>query len=206
LDAKEESELDEIFHDALLLDENYIKPEEVDIKLEEVDIIKEEVDIIKEEVDIKSEKVDNIPEEVDNKLEEVDYKPAKRKNTKEVNLKEKKKVYLVEKCIEKGVRNSSKLLSKSSYKMCIYFNKDCYPGGHIVKKKISSLPDCIGPGPVSSILQDGITTFVDLDYSPPTTLKKIKQIQNKLFSGPGGVEIWITTMYVFNLCSHYNNN
>jgi len=199
LDAKDEPELDEEFHDALFSDENDIKPEEVDIKPEEVDIKPEEVDNIPEEVD-------NIPEEVDNKLEEVDYNSAKRNNAKEVNLKKKKKVYHVEKSIENAFKISSKLFSKNSYRMCIYFNKDCYPGGHIVKKKIPSLPVCIGPGPVSSILREALTAFVDLDYFPGNALKKIKKIQNMLFNGPGGIEVWITTTYVFNLCSHYNNN
>jgi len=183
--AKDEPELNEEFHDALFLDEN---------------------NIILEQVHIKPEKVDNKPDEVDNKLEKVDYKPAKRNNAKEVNLKEKNKVFHVEKSIVNVVSNSLKLFSKNSYKMCIYFNKDCYPGGHVVKKKIPSLPDCIGPGPVSSILRDALTAFVDLDYFPYNALKKIKKIQNMLFSGPGGVEMWITTTYVFNLYSRYNNN
>jgi len=83
--------------------------------------------------------------------------------------------------------------------MCIYFNKDCYPGGHVVKKKILNLPVCIGPGPVPLILQEAITIFVDLDYMPWNALKKIKKIQNMLFNGPGGVEMLISTQYVFNL-------
>ncbi|XP_029342125.1 scm-like with four MBT domains protein 1 isoform X2 [Acyrthosiphon pisum] len=193
-DAKDEPELDEEFHDALFLDENNIKPEEVDIKPEEYDNIPDEVDNIPDEVDNIPDEVDNILDEVDYKLEEVNYKPAKRNNAEEVNLNnKKKKVYHVEKSIDNVVRNSSKLFSKNSYQMCIYFNKDCYPGGHVVKKKIPSLPVCIGPGLVSSILRDAITAFVNLDYFPSNALKKIKKIQNMLFNGPGGVEMWITT-------------
>ncbi|XP_029341210.1 scm-like with four MBT domains protein 1 [Acyrthosiphon pisum] len=177
LDAKDKFELDEKFHDALFLDENDIKPEEIDIKPEEVDIKPEEVDIKLEEVDTKQE--------------EVNYKPEKRNNAKEVNLKKKKDH--VKKSIKNVVINSSKLFSKNSYKMCIYFNIDCYPGSHIAKRKIPSLPVCIGPGPVSSILQEAISAFVDLDYFPSNALENIKKIQSMLFSGPGGVEKWITT-------------
>lgn len=91
------------------------------------------------------------------------------------------------------IKNSTKMISRNSYKMCIYFNKDCYPGGHVVRKKIQKIPYCIGPGPVSKVLQKAITQFVDVDYIPSNALKKIKKIQHMLFNGPGGVEMLIKT-------------
>ncbi|KAL5237491.1 hypothetical protein ACI65C_004901 [Semiaphis heraclei] len=94
---------------------------------------------------------------------------------------------------ENVTNNSSVMFSKNSYKMCIYFNKYCYPGGHVVKKKILNLPNSIDPGPVSTILREAISLFVDLDCFPWNALKKIKEVQNMLFNGPGGVKMWITT-------------
>ncbi|KAL4104178.1 hypothetical protein QTP88_019487 [Uroleucon formosanum] len=170
----------------------YIKTDVVDIKSDVIDIKPDVIDIKTDVVDIKSDEVDIKPDEVDIKLEEVDYKPEKMDNANEVNLKKKKSSH-VEKSIENMVKNDSKLFSKNSYMMCIYFNKDCYLGGHVVKKKILNLPVCIGPGPVSSILKEALTIFVDLDYFPFNALKNIKKIQNLLFNGPGGVEMWITT-------------
>ncbi|XP_022180429.1 scm-like with four MBT domains protein 1 [Myzus persicae] len=200
LDTKSEPELDEEFHDALYIDEkNNTKTEEVDIKPKEVDIKPEEVeikpkdDIKPEEDDIKPEEVDFKTEEDDIQLGEVHNKPEKKKSAKVVNPKKNKKVNHIEKTIENVVRNSSNMFSKNKYEIKIYFNKDCYSGGHVVKKKIPQLPDSIGPGPVSSILREAITLFVDLDYFPCSALKKIKKIQNMLFNGPGGVEMWITT-------------
>jgi len=62
---------------------------------------------------------------------------------------------------------------KNNYEMCIYFNKDCYSGGCVVKNKISTLPNSIGPGLVSSILQQAIPIFVGINYFPQYALKKI---------------------------------
>lgn len=79
------------------------------------------------------------------------------------------------------------------YKMCIYFNKDCYPGSNLVKNKIANIPCSIGPGPVSRILHEAITIFVNLDYFPNNALKKLKKVQKLLFNEPGGVELFVTT-------------
>lgn len=86
-----------------------------------------------------------------------------------------------------------KNLIKAVYEMIIYFNKNCYSGTHTVKKKISNLPMSIGPGPVSKILQEAITIFINLDFSPRNALKKIKKSQHMLFDEPGGVEMLIST-------------
>lgn len=81
---------------------------------------------------------------------------------------------------------------KNSYKMCIYFNKNCSTNNYFIKKKVARLPNCIGPGPVSKILQKALTMFVKLEYVPSTVLRKIKKNQNMLFNGPGGVNMIIT--------------
>ncbi|XP_060871947.1 scm-like with four MBT domains protein 1 isoform X2 [Metopolophium dirhodum] len=100
------------------------------------------------------------------------------------------KVNNIDTIIEYVVNNTS---PKNSYKMCIYFNKDCYCGSHLIKKKIPTLPNSIGPGLVSSILQQAITILVDLAYFPSNALKIIKKNENKLLNGLGGVKILIST-------------
>lgn len=79
------------------------------------------------------------------------------------------------------------------YKMCIYFNKACYSECNIEDKKIANIPSSIGPGPVSKILHEAITIFVNLDNFPNNTLKKIKKVQYLLFNEPGGIELLVTT-------------
>lgn len=82
-------------------------------------------------------------------------------------------------------------IKENSSEICIYFNKNCYSGGHILKKKKLKLPKVIGPGPVSTTLKLGITLLINSDYHPGTALKKLKNIQNMLFNGPGGVNMLI---------------
>lgn len=88
---------------------------------------------------------------------------------------------------------NKKLLFKNSYIMSIYFNKKCNPGCYITRKKISTLPDSLGPGPVSNILHKAITLLINLSYFPSASLKRIKKNQKTLLNGPGGVEMLLTT-------------
>lgn len=88
---------------------------------------------------------------------------------------------------------NKKSLFKNSYIMSIYFNKKCNPGCYMTRKKISTLPDSLGPGPVSNILHKAITLLINLSYFPSASLKRIKNNQNTLLNGPGGVEMLITT-------------
>lgn len=90
-------------------------------------------------------------------------------------------------------KNNTKILNTSERNLCVYFNKSCYSGACIKKKKIPNLPKRIGPGPVSKVLQDAITTFVGMNCNPTIALKKIKNVQKELFDGPGGVELFVTT-------------
>jgi len=152
MDAKDEPELDEKFHDALFVDE---------------------------EVDIKPGKMDTVQ--------------VKLNSAKEIDSKKNKKVNDVEKTIKKVDKTSLTIFSQNSNKICIYFNKNCYPGGHALKKKIANLPESIGPGPISLILQEAITMFVNLNLFPWIALKKIKKIQKMLFNGPGGIEMRVST-------------
>lgn len=78
-------------------------------------------------------------------------------------------------------------------KFCIYFNKDCYPGNHTVKRKVAALPENIGPGFVSKVLQEAISILVSLDYYPWVALKKIKKLQHQLFNESGGVVKMVST-------------
>ncbi|XP_025406134.1 uncharacterized protein LOC112680298 isoform X2 [Sipha flava] len=78
-------------------------------------------------------------------------------------------------------------------KMCIYFNKNCYSGKNLLKKKTLKLPKVIGPGPVSTTLKHGISLLINCNYYPGTALKKLKNIENILFNGPGGVNMLITS-------------
>lgn len=86
-----------------------------------------------------------------------------------------------------------KTLHTNSNKICIYFNKNCKPGSHIVRKKIAELPDSIGPGSVLNILQKSITILINSFYFPVTSLKKIKNNENILFENFSGVAMLITT-------------
>lgn len=82
---------------------------------------------------------------------------------------------------------------KNSSIMCLYFNKNCYSGKHIQRKKTLKLPKVFGPGPVSTTLRHGITLLINCNYYPGTALKKLKNNQNMLFNGPGGVNMLITS-------------
>lgn len=64
----------------------------------------------------------------------------------------------------------------SDNQLNIYFNKNCY-SGRMVKKRIPALPNSIGPGPVSKMLQKAITLFVNLDNIPQFALFKIYKVQ-----------------------------
>lgn len=86
-----------------------------------------------------------------------------------------------------------RFLLKNSYIMSIYFNKKCNPGCHIARKKVSTLPDSLGPGPVSNILHKAITLLINLSYFPSASLKRMKKNQNTLLNGPGGVKMLFTT-------------
>jgi len=130
-------------------------------------------------------------ENISNKIEFIE---DEIKSEEEVDNKIYENVNYVSPAIVNIIKNPTKMISKNSYKMCIYFNKDCYPGGHVVRKKIQKIPYCIGPGPASKVLQKAITLFVDIDYIPSNALKKIKKIQHMLFNGPGGVEMLIKTV------------
>jgi len=77
--------------------------------------------------------------------------------------------------------------------MSIYFNKYCYAGNNLVENEIVNIPSSIGPGPVSRILYEAITIFVNLNNFPNNALKKIKKVQHLLFNEPGGVELLVTT-------------
>jgi len=94
---------------------------------------------------------------------------------------------------EENLSTIKKTLHTESYKICIYFNKNCKPGSHIVRKKITELPDSIGPGPVLNVLQKSITILINSFYFPVTSLKKIKNNENILFEDLTGVPILITT-------------
>uniref|UniRef100_A0A2S2R5G4 Scm-like with four MBT domains protein 1 n=1 Tax=Sipha flava TaxID=143950 RepID=A0A2S2R5G4_9HEMI len=102
-------------------------------------------------------------------------------------------------------KNNTKILNMSERNMCVYFNKSCYSGVCIKKKRIANLPRRIGPGPVPKVLQDVITTFVSLNYNPIIALKKIKNIQKELFDGPGGVELFVTTHETLKNSDHSEN-
>jgi len=75
------------------------------------------------------------------------------------------------------------VVNNTSSKMCIYFNKDCYSGHHLVKEKIPTLPNSIGPDLVSSILHQAITIFVGLNYFPWNALKKIDENERLILLG-----------------------
>lgn len=164
MNIKEEEppELDEEFHDALLLNE----------ELQEALLLNEHVNIVVENINTVQKNPNTI---------------------KKISTKKFKKVNKVETKIENISKSIIKTFCKNNYKMCIYFNKDCYHGCNIVKKKVEKLPNCIGPGVVSSILQEAISIFVDIDYYPQHALQKIKKLQNMLFNGPGGIEMLIST-------------
>jgi len=132
------------------------------------------------------EAVDIIPKKIDTVQ-------VKMNSAKEIYSKKNKKVNGVEKTIKKVDKTSLNIFSQNNNKICIYFNKDCYHGSHVVKKKIANVPDSIGPGPISSILQEAIAIFVNLNLFPWIALKKIKNIQKMLFNGPGGVEMRVST-------------
>lgn len=116
---------------------------------------------------------------------------------KEVNPK-KYKVNTIDTIIEHVVNNTSPENTSPGYKMCIYFNKDCSAGGKVVKTKINTLPNTIGPDLVSSVFQQAITILVNLNYFPLTALKKIKKIGNLLLTGLNNVRISIMPRYVFH--------
>jgi len=166
---------------------NDIEPN-LDVKLETPELDEEFHDAL-----FLDEEDDNLQENTNTVQEKMNTVKEKNNIINEVNFKKYKEVSNIDTTIEDVVKNTSKTFYKNSYKMSIYFNKDCYPGGHVVKRKIPKLPNSIGPGIVSSILQEAITIFVDLDYFPWSALKKIKKIQNMLFNGPGGVEMLIKT-------------
>lgn len=144
-----------------------IESPELDEEFHDALFLEEEVD--KNDTIITKEKNDFIKENITKK--------------KEVNVRKKKKI--------KPNIHKKTLDMKTSCTMSIYFNKSCYFGPHILKKKLAKLPNSIGPGPVSTILQQAINIFINLDYFPSTTLKKIKKLQNTLFNGPGGIEMLV---------------
>eukprot|EP00102_Acyrthosiphon_pisum_P026276 XP_016663486.1 PREDICTED: scm-like with four MBT domains protein 1 [Acyrthosiphon pisum] len=125
--------------------------------------------------------------------EAVDIKSKKMNSAKEIDSKKNKKVNDVVKTIKKVDKTSLNIFSQNNNEICIYFNKDCYYGGHVVKKKIANLPESIGPGPISLILQEAITIIVNLNSFPWIALKKIKKNKKMLFNGPGGVEMRVST-------------
>ncbi|XP_050534831.1 MBT domain-containing protein 1-like isoform X2 [Daktulosphaira vitifoliae] len=90
-------------------------------------------------------------------------------------------------------KSSPSFKSNVNKKFYIHFNKDCYPGNHTVKRKITALPNNIGPGFVSKVLQEAISIFVSLDYYPWVALKKIKKLQHLLYNEPGGVVKMVST-------------
>lgn len=93
-----------------------------------------------------------------------------------------------------SIKNISQGFYKYKYQMCLYFNKSCYPGGHIVRSKIAELPDSVGPGSVSQVLYEAITLIVNSNYFPYTALKKIKRHENMLFNSLGGVTMSVASM------------
>lgn len=125
-------------------------------------------------------KVDNIQENINSVKE---FNPKKYKVNNNDTITE----YLV-----------NNISPKNNNKICIYFNKDCYSGGHVVKKKMPTVPNSIGPDNVFFILKRAITILVGLDYFPWNALKKIKDNENMLFNGPGRIKILISTKYVFH--------
>jgi len=167
-------------------------------KISKTVIIK--VDDIESNLNIETPEIDEefhdalfLDEDCNNIQEKTNTEHKKMNTIKEVNSKKYKEVSNNSTTIRDVVKNTSKAFYKSSYKMFIYFNKDCYPGDNVVRKKVTKLPNSIGPGIVSSILQEAITIFVNLNRFPWNTLKKIKKIQNLLFNVPGGVEMLIKT-------------
>lgn len=80
-----------------------------------------------------------------------------------------------------------------SDQICVYFNKNCYPGNHLSKRRVQRLPNKIGPGSVLTVLYEAISLFVNLDYFPWNALKKIKQIEYMLINESEGVEMKVTT-------------
>lgn len=123
--------------------------------------------------------VDTMNEDIEN---EIAYSSLKNRE------KERRTVYKKENLSEEPLET----FYQNKYTMSIYFNKNCYVGGRKVNKNISNLPNTIGPGPVSKILQQAISLFVALDVCPLSSLKKIKEVQHMLFNEPGGVEVTIT--------------
>lgn len=93
---------------------------------------------------------------------------------------------------------SSKVYDDNN-EICIYLNKDCYPGYRLVKEKISSLPTYIGSGPAPKILQVAITLFIHIVYYPKSSLQEILRIQRKLMDGPSGANTLITIKYTFKI-------
>ncbi|XP_050436078.1 uncharacterized protein LOC126842903 [Adelges cooleyi] len=87
----------------------------------------------------------------------------------------------------------SKVVSNMSKNICIYFNKDCYPGNNIQKSKIPKIPHIIGPGSPCKVLQQAIGIFVNLDYNPWVALRKIKNIQHLICGDLEGVKMKITS-------------
>ncbi|VVC28864.1 SLED domain,Mbt repeat [Cinara cedri] len=113
------------------------------------------------------------------------------KGEKEVVTKQKCQVQAKKKF---NLKKQIKTLNTDNYKMCIYFNKNCYTKNCFLKKKLGKIPNFIGPGPVSTILHQAISIFVRLSYVPLTMLKKIKKNQSILFNGPGGINMVITAL------------
>lgn len=116
--------------------------------------------------------------------EEVDTLKKER-----VDITKKEKVDDVKHVIEfdTKIKNENTCEKDMDETLYVYFNKNCYPGSGMRKKKIEKLPNSIGPGPVARVLQEAISIFVNLDYFPSTALKRIKTNQKMLFSGPEGI-------------------
>lgn len=148
------------------------------IKLEQPELDEEFHDALFSEEEVNTLKKENVDFTKKEKIDNVKHLKELDTNNEDANSREK---------------NMDETLCPNKLKLSVYFNKSCYPGSGMIKKKVDRLPNSIGPGPVTKILQEAITTFVNLDYFPSIALKKIKKNQQMLFNGPGGVSKLITS-------------
>ncbi|XP_058494149.1 sex comb on midleg-like protein 2 isoform X1 [Solea solea] len=65
---------------------------------------------------------------------------------------------------------SSSSLSSVVSTVCVYVNKLGSCGPHLDRKQMQRLPDHFGPGPVNSVLQQVVQSFIDCTYQPKVLL------------------------------------